>query len=144
MNMAVAARWFGDQNQQRSQSGVPTAKRDPYFDWQAENLLRDYLGEPHVDPPAGVTKPDVARRTQMLSGIQNESQFWTVSDNAWLAYLVPSETQIAAVWAGDHPDDPHFTPDRYIRQMKLGTKSQFDRHRLVGVAGPVDLSQAPE
>jgi hypothetical protein len=122
MNRAVAARWFGDQNQQRAQWGVPTAKRDPYLDWQAENLLRDYFGQPHADPPPGVTKPDAASRTPMTSGIENEPQFWTVSDDVWLAYLVPYETQIAAVWAGDHPDDPYFTTDRYIRQMKLGTK----------------------
>jgi hypothetical protein len=144
MNKAVATRWFRDQNRERARWNVPTAKRDLYLDWQAENLLRDYLGQPHVDLPAGVAKPDAATHSQMTSGIENEPQFWTVSDDVWLAYLVPSETQIASDWSADHPDEPYFTPDRYIRQMKLGTMSQFDRYRLMGVAGRVDVSQTPK
>ena len=88
LNKAVATRWFNNQNQKRARYGVPTANRDPYLDWEAENLLRDYLGQPRADLPSGLSKPAAATGSQTDSAIQNESQFWTVSDAAWQAYLV--------------------------------------------------------
>src|SRR6266542_4460653 len=54
---AVAQRWFREQNAMRARWGVPTAMRDPYLDWQAENLLRERLGEPQLPQPPGLTWP---------------------------------------------------------------------------------------
>jgi hypothetical protein len=141
-NQAVATRWFNNQNQKRARWGAPTAKRDPYLDWEAENLLRDSLGQPHMDLPAGVTKPLARDRTQTEMGLDSESQFFTVSDAVWQAYLNTAEGE-PDDWAAQHPGEPWFTLDRYIKLMKLGSMPHFDRYRLMGVAGRLDASQAP-
>src|SRR6266542_2593478 len=60
---AVAERWFRDQNTVRARWGVPTATRDPYLDWQAENLVRSSLGEAALPQPQGVVMPAVAMQS---------------------------------------------------------------------------------
>jgi hypothetical protein len=137
---AVAQRWFRDQNAVRTRWGVPTAMRDPYLDWQAENILRSQLGEPQLPQPQGVTKPAVAQSAQTDQAVLSEPEFWTVSDDLWQARLDGIQGHPSEFWQEDHPGEQWFTIDRYIRLFKLQQMPRFDRYRLIGASGRVDTS----
>lgn len=139
-NTALAQRWFRNQNQERSRWGVPTSSRDPYLDWTAENLLRDYLGEAHVDLPPGVNKP-VAMRTQTDSGVRAEPVLWTVSDDLWQSVRDQTASDFLSQWEADNPGSQWYTKDSYIQLHKQGKTPHFDRFRLMGVAGRVNTAQ---
>jgi hypothetical protein len=138
---AVAERWFRDQNAVRARWGVPTAMRDSYLNWQAENILRSQLGEPQLPQPQGVTKPAVAAQSaQTDQAVLSEPEFWTVSDDLWQARLDGIQGHPSEFWQEDHPGEQWFTIDRYIRLFKLQQMPRFDRYRLIGVSGRVDTS----
>lgn len=141
---AVAQRWFRDQNTVRARWGVPTATRDQYLDWQAENILRSQLGEPQLPQPQGVTRPaTVAQNSQSDQAVLSEPEFWTVSDDLWQARLDSVQGHPSEFWQEDHPGEQWFTVDRYIRLFKLQQMPRFDRYRLIGAAGRVDTSGSP-
>ena len=142
-NRAAAQRWFRDQNSKRARWGVPTANRDPYLDWVAENLLRDYLGEPRIDQPTGLKQPDVTARTQTDSGIRSDPEFWTVSDDLWQSWLDSVDAETLTTLDADNSGGPLYTKQNYLQLQKLGQTPRFDRFRLMGVAGRVDANQAP-
>jgi hypothetical protein len=140
---ALAQRWFREQNTMRSRWGVPTAMRDPYLDWQAQNLLLAHLGEPQLPQPPGVTPPAAIRTSQTDQGILTETQFWTISDDLWQAWLDSIESQPPAGWSDERPGEPWFTEDNYLQLFKMQQVPRFDRFRLLGVAGRVDSSGSP-
>jgi len=141
---AVAQRWFRDQNTVRARWGVPTATRDQYLDWQAENILRSQLGEPELPQPQGVTKPaTLAQNSQSDQAVLSEPEFWTVSDDLWQARLDSVQGHPSEFWQEDHPGEQWFTVDRYIRLFKLQQMPRFGRYRLIGAAGRVDTSGSP-
>ncbi len=142
-DQAVARRWFRDQNAIRARWGVPTATRDPYLDWQAENLVRSSLGEAALPQPQGVVMPAVAMQSpQSDRAVLSQTTFWTISDDLWQSWLDSFQTGPSEYWQADHPGETWYTQDRYLRLFKLGQMPRFDRYRLVGVAGRVNTSQA--
>jgi hypothetical protein len=141
---AVAQRWFRAQNAERARWGVPTAARDPYLDWMAENLLRDRLGQQQLPQPEGLIKPAaIAQSPKSDQGVLSETEFWTVSDDLWQAWLDSIQGHPSQFWEEDHPGEQWFTVDRYIRLFKLQQMPRFDRYRLIGSAGRVDTSETP-
>ena len=142
-DQAVARRWFRDQNAVRARWGVPTATRDPYLDWQAENLVRSSLGEAALPQPQGVVMPAVAMQSpQSDRAVLSQTTFWTISDDLWQSWLDSFQTGPSEYWQADHPGETWYTQDRYLRLFKLGQMPRFDRYRLVGVAGRVNTSNA--
>lgn len=139
---AAADRWFREQNVMRARWGVPTATRDPYLDWMAENRLRDHLGQPQLPRPQGLTPPAVVQRSQSDQGIVAESEFWTVSDDLWQAWLDSFESQPPSDWESERPGVPWFSIDNYLSLFKLQKTPRFDRFRLVGAAGRVNTSSS--
>ncbi len=140
-DQAVAQRWFRDQNAQRARWGVPTATRDPYLDWEAENLLRSSLGQSPLPQPPGLSKPAVAlRSSQSDQAIVSQPQFWTTSDDLWQAWNDSIEGQPPAGWADERPGEPWFTRENYLQLFKLRQMPRFDRYRLIGVAGRVNTN----
>ena len=144
-DQAVAGRWFRKQNDERAKWGVPTATRDPYLDWAAENLMRSTLGQPLLPQPAGVVKSAVIaaspRSDQTVLG-GAEPEFWTVSDDLWVAWregsLAQPMAEAMALWEADHPGEPYYSPDGYLRLFKLRQTPRFDPYRVIGVAGRVN------
>jgi hypothetical protein len=126
----------------RSRWGVPTATRDPYLDWQAENLLRGHLGQPQLPQPQGLTPP-AATNTPSDEAIMSEPEFWTVSDNLWQAWLDTFEAQPPDGWNDARPGVPWFSRDNYLFLFKIQKTPRFDRFRLLGVAGRVDTTTTP-
>jgi hypothetical protein len=141
---AVAERWFREQNTLRSNWGVPTATRDPYLDWEAENLLRGRLGQSPLEPPQGLTKPLAAMRSsQRDQAVLSEPQFWTISDDLWLAWLGQIQSRANAFWQENHPGEPYYSRDVYL-SIEQWKDVKFDRYRLMGIAGRVNaLDGAP-
>jgi hypothetical protein len=120
---------------------VPTATRDPYLDWQAENLLRNQLGQPPLPQPEGLSAPVAARQSpQSDQAVMSQPEFWTVSNDLWQAWLDSFEGHPSEFWQEDHPGQEWFTRDRYLQLFKLQQMPRFDRFRLVGVAGRVDTT----
>jgi hypothetical protein len=148
-DQAVAGRWFRKQNDERAKWGVPTATRDPYLDWAAENLMRSTLGQPLLPQPAGVVKPAVIatspRSDQTVLG-GAEPEFWTVSDDLWVAWregsLAQPMAEAMALWEADHPGEPYYSPDGYLRLFKLRQTPRFDPYRVIGVAGRVNANNS--
>lgn len=141
-DLAVAVRWFRDQNATRAHWGVPTATQDPYLDWEAENLMRSRLGQPSLAPPQGLTKPPAAvRSSQTDRAVLSQPQFWTISDDLWLAWLEQGHAQTIAFWQGNHPDENWYTPERYFR-IEEWRQEKFDRYRLLGIAGRVNMGNS--
>ena len=139
-DQAVAQRWFREQNTLRANWGVPTATRDPYLDWQAENLLRSQLGQPPLPQPEGLTKPAAAIRSpQSEQAVLSEPEFWTVSDELWQAWTDGAHAQAIAFWQDTHPGEPYYSRDVYLR-IERWRDVKFDRYRLMGVAGRVNTS----
>jgi hypothetical protein len=139
---SVAQRWFREQNTKRARWGVPTATRDPYLDWMAENLLRNRLGQDSLPQPSGITKPSVAASSpQSDQAILSQTEFWTVSDDLWQAWLNSIEDHPSQFWQDAHLGEQWFTRDRYMR-LELWRDEKFDRYRLMGVAGRVDTTGA--
>jgi hypothetical protein len=142
---ALARRWFRNQNAARGRWAVPTAQRDPYLDWQAENALRGSLGEPLLPAPPGVSAPG-AGTSQREQGLLSESEFWTVSDDLWQAWLDSFQIGPSEYWQESHPGEVWYTRERYLKLFVLGQMPRFDRYRILGVAGRVDsknLGPAP-
>jgi len=140
---AVAQRWFREQNAMRARWGVPTAMRDPYLDWQAENLLRERLGEPQLPQPPGLTWPSAAAQSpQSDKAILSQTEFWTVSDDLWQAWLDTIEGQAPAEWAEERPSEPWFSRENYLQLFKIRKTPRFDRYRLIGVAGRVNTGNS--
>jgi hypothetical protein len=137
---AVAQRWFRDQNTLRGYWGVPIAARDPYLDWEAENLLRSRLGQPLLPQSQAVNKPPAALRSpQTDQAILSQPEFWTVSDDLWLAWLDAGRMPAIAFWEDSHPGEKWYTPDGYFR-IEVWRQERFDRYRLMGIAGRVNTS----
>ncbi len=139
---AVAQRWFREQNTKRSRWGVPTATRDPYLDWLAENLLRDHLGQPPLPQPAGLTIPAAAKSSPSDQAVYTQTEFWTVSDDLWQAWLDSFESQPPSDWSAERPGVPWFSRDNYLYLFKLQKTPEFDRFRLIGVAGRVNTTNS--
>jgi hypothetical protein len=140
-DQAVAVRWFREQNAQRARWGVPTATRDPYLDWQAENLLRDKLGQAPLPQPEGLSAPLAARQSpQSDQAVMSQPEFWTVSNDLWQAWLDGIEGEPPAGWSDARPGEPWFTRDNYLQLFKIKKTPQFDRFRLVGVSGRVNVT----
>jgi hypothetical protein len=138
-DQAVARRWFRDQNAMRTRWGVPTATRDPYLDWQAENLLRNSLGQAALPQPQGVVMPTIAPQSQQSDqGVRSTTEFWTIGDDLWQAHLDNIAAESLAFWQVDHPDDILYTRDNYLKLFKWGQTPRFDRYRIMGVAGRVN------
>ncbi len=143
-DQAVARRWFQDQNTKRARWGVPTANRDPYLDWEAQNALRAYLNQPALPLPNGLSKPSAAAQSpQSDRAVHVEPQFWTVSDSLWQAWLNTFEARIPLDWQLERPDEPFFTREAYL-QVQEWRRQRFDRYRLLGVAGSVVNNQQPQ
>ena len=105
-DQAVARRWFRDQNAIRARWGVPTAMRDPYLDWQAENLVRSSLGQAALPQPGGLVIPTaVAQSQQSDRGVRSATEFWTIGDDLWQAHLDSIATDSLAFWQADHPGE---------------------------------------
>ncbi|MDQ6675367.1 MAG: hypothetical protein M3069_32320 [Chloroflexota bacterium] len=139
---AVAQRWFREQNTKRGRWGVPTATRDPYLDWVAENYLRDHLDQPHLPQPQGITQPAVVQRSQSDQAILGQPEFWTVSDDLWQAWLDTFEAQPPDGWSDARPGEPWFSRDNYLLLFRIQKTPRFDRFRLMGVAGRLNTSNS--
>jgi hypothetical protein len=111
---ALTQRWFREQNTMRARWGVPTATRDPYLDWQAENLIREHLGQPQLAQPQGLNRPAAMTNTQMDQAILSEPEFWTVSDDLWQAWLDTFEAQPPDGWSDARPGEPWFSRENYL------------------------------
>jgi hypothetical protein len=143
-DQAVAQRWFREQNTERARWGVPTAARDPYLDWQAENLLRSQLGQSPAPQPQGVSKPAAAQQSsQSDQAALSQPEFWTISDDLWQAWLDSIQGQPPEGWAEARPGEPWFTRENYLQLFKLKQMPRFDRYRLIGVAGRVNTFGGP-
>jgi hypothetical protein len=113
------------------------------LDWQAENFLRDHLGQPQLPQPQGLTRPAVAAQSpQSDQAILSEPQFWTVSDDLWQAWLDTFEGQAPSDWEAERPGVPWFSRDNYLFLFKLHKTPRFDRFRLIGAAGRVNTSNS--
>jgi len=142
-DQAVARRWFRDQNAMRARWGVPTAKRDPYLDWQAENLIRSSLGQAALPQPQGIVMPPIATQSQQSDqGVRSTTEFWTIGDDLWQAHLDTIAADSLAFWQADHPGDLLYTRDNYLTLFKWGQTPRFDRYRIMGVAGRVNTRNA--
>jgi hypothetical protein len=123
---------------------VPTAARDPYLDWQAENLLRSQLGQPPAPQPQGLSRPAAAQQSsQSDQAALSQPEFWTISDDLWQAWLDTIEGHPSEFWQEDHPGEDWFTRDRYLRLFILHQMPRFDRFRSIGVAGRVNTTNTP-
>jgi hypothetical protein len=123
---------------------VPTAARDPYLDWQAENLLRSQLGQPPAPQPQGLSKPAAAQQSsQSDQAALSQPEFWTISDELWQAWLDTFESQPPDGWAGERPGEPWFTRENYLLLFRVKRTPRFDKYRLIGVAGRVNTGTAP-
>jgi hypothetical protein len=142
-DQAVARRWFRDQNAMRGRWGVPTATRDPYLDWQAENLIRSSLGQAALPLPQGVVMPPIATQSQQSDqGVRSTTEFWTIGDDLWQAHLDNIAADSLAFWQADHPGDILYTRDNYLTLFKWGQTPRFDRYRIMGIAGRVNTRNA--
>lgn len=140
---AVAQRWFREQNAMRARWGVPTATRDPYLDWRAENLLRDHVGQPQLPQPQGIGRPSpVAQSSLGDEAILSQPEFWTVSDDLWQGWLDTFEGQAPSDWEVERPGVPWFSRENYLFLFKLQKTPRFDRFRLIGAAGRVNVTSS--
>jgi hypothetical protein len=113
------------------------------LDWQAENLLRNQLGQQQQPLPPGLSRPAaVTQGSQSDQAVLSEPQFWTVSDDLWQAWLDSIESQPPAGWTDERPGEPWFTRENYLQLFKLQQTPRFDKYRLLGVAGRVDASSS--
>jgi hypothetical protein len=111
--------------------------------------MRSTLGQPQLPQPEGVLKPAlIASSTRsdqtVLGGV--EPEFWTVSDDLWAAWressLAQPMAEAMALWEADHPGEPYYSPDGYLRLFKLRQTPRFDPYRVIGVAGRVNVNNS--
>ncbi len=142
-DQAIARRWLRDQQAYRDRWGIPGVSRDPYLDWEASNALHDFLGEPLDPPPAGLAKPEAALQSpESNQQVRQHESYWPVPDDLWQAWRDSQENKVPAGWAEAFPNQPYFSRETYLKaQVWRGTP--FDRFRLFGVAGRVNVTNSP-
>ncbi len=142
-DQAIARRWLREQQAYRDRWGIPGVSRDPYLDWEAANELHTFLDEPLEPPPSGLVKPKAALQSpESNQVVRQHNAYWNVPDDLWQGWLDSWQNRVPAGWTAARPDEPFFTRDNYLKaQVWRGTP--FDRFRLFGVAGRVNVANPP-
>jgi len=90
-----------------------------------------------------LTWPSAAAQSpQSDQAILSQTEFWTISDDLWQAWLDSINAKAITFWQENHPGESYYSRDVYLR-IEQWRDVKFDRYRLMGIAGRVDATSGP-